>query len=383
MLVPISLYIHFPWCIKKCPYCDFNSYNLQNEIPEDAYIECLIRDFEQDAHFLQSRSIYSIFMGGGTPSLFSPDAIKTLLNKLHDIAPFEKNVEITLETNPGTIEHHNIEDYCISGINRFSVGAQSFNNDALQKLGRIHQASDTIKLVEKLNKLQLKSYNIDLMHNLPEQTPEQLLFDINTAIELGAPHISWYQLTIEPNTIFAKYPPVLPDHIDDINTGINMLAKAGLHQYEVSAFARSGHKCEHNVNYWQFGDYIGIGAGAHGKITNLETGQIHRTWKTRSPKDYLLRTNSFLAGQKILSTADLTAEFMLNQLRLHQGFSLQQFTERTGLATAAINYTLQTARNKGLISITGDTVQTTNLGKHFLNDLIQMFLESEHVYDEY
>ncbi len=381
MIVPASLYIHFPWCIKKCPYCDFNSYNKKDNIPENEYIECLLRDFKNDLPLLQNRPIHSIFMGGGTPSLFSPASIGRLLDEINKITTISKHTEITLETNPGTIEHHNIAEYNKQGINRFSIGAQSFNDIALQKLGRIHQASNTIKLVENLSSLPLKSYNIDIMHNLPGQTQEQLLYDIDQAISLGAPHISWYQLTIEPNTIFAKYPPILPDHIDSINTGITKLNYAGLEQYEVSAFAREGHQCIHNINYWTFGDYIGIGAGAHGKITNLESGEIYRSWKTRTPKDYLQRTSSFVAGEKKLSSTDLAAEYMLNQLRLHKSFSLQEFTKRTGLKSSIISKALSTAEEKGLLVIERDVVSTTKLGKSFLNDLVQIFLESEYAYD--
>lgn len=381
MLVPISLYIHFPWCIKKCPYCDFNSYSNNGSLPEEEYIKCLLKDFKNDLHLLQDRPIHSIFMGGGTPSLFSPESMGTLLRELQSLANFSKDIEITLETNPGTTEHHDISEYCTHGINRFSVGAQSFNDAALKKLGRIHHAQDTIDLIQKLNSLNLRSYNIDIMHNLPGQTPEQLLFDINTAIELGAPHISWYQLTIEPNTVFAKYPPVLPEFIDDIKTGISNLASAGLYQYEVSAFSKPSHQCMHNLNYWNFGDYLGIGAGAHGKVTNLTTGKIQRTWKTRNPADYLKRPISYCAGERILTNADLAAEFMLNQLRLHQSFTLQHFSKRTGLSHKAIYDPLEKAANKGLLKVKADTIETTDLGKNFLNDLIQIFLDSEYAYD--
>lgn len=381
MLIPISLYIHFPWCIKKCPYCDFNSYSNNSELPEDQYIQCLLKDFKKDLHLLQDRPIHSIFMGGGTPSLFSPKSIGTLLEELQKIANFNQDIEITLETNPGTIEHHSIDDYCANGINRFSIGAQSFNDNALKKLGRIHQAQDTINLIEKLNSLNLRSYNIDIMHNLPGQTQEQLIFDINTAIELGAPHISWYQLTIEPNTVFSKYPPILPEFIDEIKIGIANLKRAGLYQYEVSAFSKPSHQCTHNLNYWQFGDYLGIGAGAHSKITSLDSGEIHRTWKTRNPSDYLRRKDSYLAGSKILTDADLRAEFMLNQLRLHKSFTLQDFSKRTGLPTNAICDSLDQAVSKGLLKTDADTIETTELGKNFLNDLVQIFLNSEHAYD--
>lgn len=376
-LPPLSLYIHIPWCVKKCPYCDFNSHAVHNSIPEAEYLAALIADLQQDLPFAQGRKLQSIFFGGGTPSLFSPQGLGGLLQNISDLIPFSANIEITLEANPGTIEHYNFSDYKSAGINRISLGAQSFNDHKLQALGRIHKAHETLTAIEKLHNINFQSFNIDLMHGLPQQTLVEAMQDLNTALSCNPPHLSWYQLTLEPNTVFYKYPPKLPD--DEIAwqiqaAGEELLHAAGFAHYEVSAFAKPGAQCKHNLNYWEFGDYLGIGAGAHGKITDLDTHTVTRSWKTRLPKDYLNSEQNFQAGKTTLTTEQLVFEYMLNRLRLFDKLNLEDFTQRTGLPINHIAAILNAAQNKELISLQNNYVQITTLGKRFLNDLMQMFL---------
>lgn len=378
--IPLSLYIHIPWCIKKCPYCDFNSHALNNTLPEQQYLDALVEDLQQDLHLVQGREISSIFFGGGTPSLISPKGIAGLLQKISSLLPFAPDIEITLEANPGTIEHHNLHDFNLAGINRISIGAQSFDNQMLKTLGRIHQAKDTIAVIEQLHKSNFKSFNIDLMHGLPQQTVAQGIQDLQTAIALAPPHISWYQLTLEPNTVFYKYPPTLPtDEITwEIQTqGEQLLNNAGFEHYEVSAFTKPRHACKHNINYWKFGDYLGIGAGAHGKITNLKNLAITRSWKSRNPKDYLDPDKPFLAGNKTIEPADIPSEYMLNRLRLFGAFDMQEYTKYTGLPISSIAAILNAAQDKGLMELRDNTCSLTPLGKRFLNDTLQMFLMEE------
>ncbi len=383
MFIPLSLYIHIPWCVRKCPYCDFNSHALQGKLPEQQYLDALLDDLKTDLPLVQNRAIKSIFIGGGTPSLISPVGIEYLLNNISKLLQLDSNVEITLEANPGTIEHHDFAEFKTAGINRVSLGAQSFDDHKLQILGRIHKSIDIIHAVEKLHAINFQSFNIDLMHGLPAQTVDQALLDLQTALDLHAPHISWYQLTIEPNTVFYKYPPKLPN--DDLTWEIQtrgeaLLAAAGFEHYEVSAFAKANHECQHNLNYWSFGDYLGIGAGAHGKITNPISGQITRTWKTRLPKDYLDPTKGYLAGSSTLSTAEIPAEYMLNQLRVNRPIALENFTQRTGLPISSIVAILKTAETRGLVSLNDNILRVTELGQRFLNDLLQLFMH-EVIYD--
>lgn len=380
LVPPLSLYIHIPWCVKKCPYCDFNSHALRTGLPENTYLDALIADLQKDLHLVQDRSLQSIFFGGGTPSLISPQGIERLLTNIQKLVPFNPNIEITLEANPGTIEHFNFADYKIAGINRISLGAQSFNNAKLQALGRIHNGDEILHALEKLHAINFKSFNIDLMHGLPQQTLDEAMQDLTTAIACAPPHLSWYQLTLEPNTVFYKYPPILPD--DDLaweiqTQGEQLLAAAGYKHYEVSAFAQPGQQCKHNINYWEFGDYLGIGAGAHGKITHAADNTITRMWKTRNPKDYLDPKQKFLAGTSILSADQLPSEYMINRLRLFTQLNLQSFTQRTGLASESLTKILQEASAKELITLHSNTVQITAFGKRFLNDLMQMFLSEE------
>lgn len=397
--IPLSLYIHIPWCIKKCPYCDFNSYASTEALPEKSYVTALLQDLDQDGSLLNhsNRSLTSIFFGGGTPSLFSGNSIEAILNGVAKRYHFAPNIEITLEANPGTIEHTPFEDYRLAGINRISLGAQSFQDDKLKALGRVHQSQEIHQAIKSIQKAKFSSYNIDIMYGLPEQSLEDARFDLETALQYSPSHLSWYNLTLEPNTVFHHSPPVLPheDIIWDIQSmGFELLDKAALKHYEVSAFAQSGFECRHNLNYWQFGDYLGIGAGAHGKITTLSTELnrhehnvahkhardshfiVHRTAKTRLPKNYLeaTKTNQFNTNLRLLSQEDIIFEFMLNALRLTEGFPLELFEKRTGLAVNVLEPMIKKARAKDLLFIQNNQLQPTELGKCFLNDLMSMFL---------
>lgn len=382
--IPLSLYIHVPWCVKKCPYCDFNSHALKDSLPEARYLDALIEDLIIDLPYVQQRPIKSIFFGGGTPSLISPQGIESLLQRISKLVVFAPNIEITLETNPGTVEHFELADYKTAGINRISLGAQSFDDQKLKLLGRIHCASETLAAVDKLHRINFNSFNIDLMHGLPQQTLTQALSDLSTAIDCNAPHLSWYQLTIEPNTFFHKYPPALPN--DDLTwqiqtQGEQLLAAAGFQHYEVSAFAKPGNHCQHNINYWEFGDYIGIGAGAHGKITDLKTFAIQRTWKTRTPTDYLNPDKQFLAGISAVAKDQLPSEYMLNRLRLFTPLDTQQFQQYTGLTDNSIAKGLNSACQQGLMQQSNKLYNLTHLGKCFLNNVVQMFLTDEGSHD--
>jgi len=385
-MIPLSLYIHIPWCVKKCPYCDFNSHALKNKLPEQEYIDALIDDLQHDLMHVQDRPITSIFLGGGTPSLISPAYIEQLLNRASKLVKFSTDIEITMEVNPGTIEHHNINDYQLAGINRVSLGVQSFNDQKLELLGRIHKSKETFSVIEQLHNSKLKSFNIDLMHGLPQQTISEALQDLNTALKLQPPHISWYQLTLEPNTVFYKYPPALPD--DDItweiqSQGEELLKAAGFNNYEVSAFSKPGHECQHNLNYWSFGDYLGIGAGAHAKITRLDTMIIQRFWKTRNPKDYLAATKQYLAGSQSLSPDEIPFEYMLNRLRTFEIPNFNEYTQRTGLPLTSINGILKSADKQGFIDLTTNSLKLKPLAKRFLNDVMQLFLKDKITNDQY
>jgi len=373
--IPLSLYIHIPWCVKKCPYCDFNSH-AANHIPEESYIERLASDLEQDFPLAQGRSIKSIFLGGGTPSLFSPQGIEKILNQVARKLPLVSEIEITMEANPGTLERKAFSDYRLAGINRVSLGAQSFQNDKLEQLGRIHKAEETKRAIELLLTANFKSFNIDLMYGLPNQTLNDALFDLETALSFDPPHLSWYNLTIEPNTIFYHKKPPLPceDTIFDMQTaGLELLASKNLIQYEISAFAKDQHQCQHNRNYWEFGDYLGIGAGAHAKITDLEKNIVTRYWKTRMPNSYLTAHHPLLAGTQVVVKEDLPLEFLLNSLRLTDGISFAHFEQRTGLSINAIQSQLDKAVLQELLTIQEQKMIPTELGKRYLNDLLLFF----------
>lgn len=375
-LPPLSLYVHIPWCIKKCPYCDFNSHQATTTIPEQAYVQALVNDLEADLAWVQGRTLQSIFFGGGTPSLFSGAAIAEILNTAEKLIGFDPAIEITLEANPGTAEQQKFADFHSAGVNRLSIGVQSFNDQQLQQLGRIHNGKDALKAIDTAKTAGFNNFNIDLMHGLPAQTMAQAEADIQLAIQTGAQHISWYQLTIEPNTEFYSRPPLLPsdDHLADIqNIGSQKLQHACFSQYEVSAFALDGQRSKHNMNYWQFGDYLGIGAGAHGKVTLPKLNQVLRSSKTRQPDHYLARTESAVAQQQSIAHEQMALEFMMNGLRLRDGIPIMYFVHRTGLPTSAVQTQVEELQRSGLMATDVDNYRATDLGYQFLNTLLQKF----------
>ena len=384
-LPPLSLYIHIPWCIKKCPYCDFNSHELNDTLPEQQYIDALLSDLDQQLANVWGRSIQTIFIGGGTPSLFSAEGMNQLLSGLRARLNFPPTIEITLEANPGTVEQIRFEDFHAIGINRISIGVQSFNNKHLKQLGRIHSAREAIKAIEIAHKAGFEKINIDLMYGLPGQSIGEALGDLQCAFALNPDHISHYQLTIEPNTLFHHQPPLLPD--DDQLTEIEeacreQLAMHDYLRYEISAFARPGQQCEHNLNYWQFGDYIGIGAGAHGKITFGAEQAIRRYWMVKNPRDYLDAANQSnqthrLSGSKKLSEKETAFEFFLNAFRLVNGFDTELFQLHCGLPISSIEKDLQLAEQKDLINWGLKEIQPTKLGLQYLNNLTEIFLPKE------
>jgi oxygen-independent coproporphyrinogen-3 oxidase len=379
---PLALYVHMPWCVRKCPYCDFNSHQLKSGSPPGAYIDALIRDFDAELPFLAGRRIESVFFGGGTPSLFLPEEFARLLGAFKQRIAFAADAEVTLEANPGTIERGRFTGYRAAGINRVSLGAQSFSPGALARLGRIHSPDDTYRAVEELHAAGLENFNLDLMYALPLQTLEEAIADVNIACELTPAHISHYQLTLEPGTVFHAQPPPLPDEdaaflIQDECQRI--LAANGFSQYEVSAYARPGARCRHNLNYWLFGDYVGVGAGAHGKLTSEAPDRIVRTEKPRQPRDYLDRLSespapALIGERKTVAPKELPFEFMLNALRLNEGFSVADFESRTGLRIGSAEPALGRAQGRGLIEDTGQGWRPTELGRRFLNDLQAGFL---------
>lgn len=374
-LPPLSLYIHIPWCVRKCPYCDFNSHTT-SVIPESDYIDALIDDLNQELESVQGRSLHSIFFGGGTPSLFSAKGISRILTEVERRISFSTDIEITLEANPGTVEQHKFSGYRAAGVNRLSIGVQSFNQKHLLSLGRIHNNMEAIAAADTAKKAGISNFNIDLMHGLPEQTQREGLTDIQQAIDLEPTHISWYQLTIEPNTVFYNSPPTLPsdDKLADIQeAGEELLGSAEFNQYEISAYSRGNRPSKHNTNYWLFGDYIGIGAGAHGKITDISKQQISRRWKTRSPKDYLSSETDFIAGQRVLQAEELPLEFVMNGLRLNAGFSEDVFTARTGLGLGSIESRLDQLVAKQLLQNRNGRIATTPMGRRFLNTILEEF----------
>jgi putative oxygen-independent coproporphyrinogen III oxidase len=378
--LPLALYVHMPWCVRKCPYCDFNSHQLKSGQPDASYIDALIRDFELEAPRVKGRTIDSVFFGGGTPSLFAPSEFARLIGALKERIEFADDAEITLEANPGTIERGKFQGYAEAGINRVSLGAQSFDANALKALGRIHSAADTHRAVEELRAAKLGNFNLDLMYALPQQSLQQALHDVEIAISLKPSHISYYQLTLEPGTVFHSRPPPLPDEDAAWQTqlaGQQMLAESGYAQYEVSAYAREGAQCRHNLNYWLFGDYVGIGAGAHGKVSIHKPEKILRTVKPKQPRDYQCEmggaANSAGAASYI-AAADLPFEFMLNALRLNDGFSSDCYPARTGLPLQAIDEKLARAKDRGLLESFPGGWRPTMLGRRFLNDLQASFL---------
>ncbi|OAL78823.1 MULTISPECIES: radical SAM family heme chaperone HemW [unclassified Acinetobacter] len=376
--VPLSLYIHMPWCVRKCPYCDFNSHavpdgQLSLEL-EQEYLRALVEDFKTQVDFAQGRQIYSVFIGGGTPSLISAPGYQWLFDQLKAIIPFAEGCEITLEANPGTVEHDPFAGYLQAGINRLSIGVQSFNTAHLKRLGRIHSNEDAISAIGLAREAGFQRINVDLMHGLPEQTLEQALHDLKLAVEQGATHISWYQLTIEPNTVFFRTQPILPvdEVLEDIQEQGELYLKAqGFINYEVSAW-RKELPSAHNLNYWQFGDYLAIGAGAHGKVTQPDG--VYRFQKTRLPKDYLAKVPAEHLQFKRIEDADLPFEFMMNALRLNQGVKAKLYAERTGLGLDRLNELLSSLRDRKLMVDDQDRLSCTEQGHIFLNSVLEEFL---------
>lgn len=377
---PLALYIHLPWCVKKCPYCDFNSHatGIDNTFPEQAYIDALLRDMDFDLPRIQGRQIVSIFIGGGTPSLFSAESLSTLLSALRARLVFSPDLEITLEANPGTVEAERFHAYRQIGINRLSIGVQSFEDAMLQRLGRIHTANTAIQAINIAKAAGFDRINIDLMYGLPNQSAEQALADLEQGIALAAGHLSWYQLTIEPNTVFYKETPLLPepDQIWDMQeAGQALLAAQGLVQYEISAYAKAGQQCRHNLNYWQFGDYLGLGAGAHGKLTDVATQTVSRYARHRIPERYLQLAGQqqVIAETRKLQKQDLILEFMMNALRLTGGVRQSLFSERTALPLSDIAAMLKAATDKGWLEADVAMITPTITGRNYLNDLLQCF----------
>jgi len=377
---PLALYVHLPWCVRKCPYCDFNSHQLKSARPDDGYVDALIRDLDADLPLVAGRRIETVFFGGGTPSLFAPEQFARFLAAVRERIAVAPDCEITLEANPGTIERGRFTGYRDAGINRVSLGAQTFGARALERLGRIHTPSDTHRAVGELRAAGIGNFNLDLMYALPEQSLEEALFDVRTACALAPSHLSYYQLTLEPGTVFHAQPPPLPD--DEAAWRIQtecqtLLAAEGYAQYEVSAYARAGWQCRHNLNYWSFGDYLGIGAGAHGKLSVELPSGILRTAKPRQPRDYqdrLRRGGPAVGERQFIAIADLPFEFMLNALRLNEGFADRDFESRTGLPASAFAAPMSQTHGRGLVEPTADGWRPTDLGKRFLNDLQSSFL---------
>jgi putative oxygen-independent coproporphyrinogen III oxidase len=375
-LPPLSLYVHFPWCVKKCPYCDFNSHEVKGSFPEEAYLDALRSDLESALPLIWGRKVYSVFIGGGTPSLLSAAGLDRLLSDIRTLLPLDAGIEITMEANPGTFEAEKFKSYRASGINRLSIGIQSFNSTHLAALGRIHDGDQARRAVE-IAHANFDNFNLDLMYALPSQSVAEAQHDIQTAIDCAPPHLSLYHLTLEPNTLFAKYPPAVPD--DDASSDMQdmiaaLTSAAGYGHYEVSAYARPKRQARHNLNYWQFGDYLGIGAGAHSKLSFPH--RIVRQMRHKHPQAYLdkMRAGNAIQEEAEISREALGFEFMLNSLRLRDGFPVNLFVERTGMSLNAIEAALNQAESRGLLYRDHRIIRPTDLGQRFLNDLQEMFL---------
>ncbi|KHT04565.1 radical SAM family heme chaperone HemW [Pectobacterium brasiliense] len=376
-LPPLSLYIHIPWCVQKCPYCDFNSHALKGDVPHQEYVDHLLADLDADLPLASGRELHSIFIGGGTPSLLSAEAMQALLDGVRARIPLTPDAEITMEANPGTVEADRFSGYQRAGINRISIGVQSFDPQKLTRLGRIHGPDEAKRAAHLATGLGLRSFNLDLMHGLPDQSLDEALDDLRQAIALNPPHLSWYQLTIEPNTLFSSRPPTLPDDDalwDIYEQGHALLNAAGYQQYETSAYAKPGYQCQHNLNYWRFGDYLGIGCGAHGKLT-FSDGRILRTVKVRHPRGYMQGT--YLDKQHDVANDDRPFEFFMNRFRLLEAAPRADFTAYTGLEEHSIRPQLDQALAQGYLTETATHWQITEHGKLFLNSLLELFLAEE------
>ncbi|MFT5705682.1 MAG: putative oxygen-independent coproporphyrinogen III oxidase [Shewanella sp.] len=374
-LPPLSLYIHIPWCVQKCPYCDFNSHGQNGELPQQEYVDALIADVNHDLKYVQGRKLHSIFIGGGTPSLFDASQIKRVLDHVSQVIPFKDDIEITMEANPGTLEHDDFEAYCQAGVTRLSIGVQSFSSDKLNLLGRIHDENEAKVAARKALSSGYKSFNLDLMHGLPNQSFTEAMADIDAAAALSPPHLSWYQLTIEQNTLFHSRPPQLPD--DEAlwqiyEQGQQKLADLGYEQYEISAYAKPGYQCQHNINYWQFGDYLGIGCGAHGKITLIGENKILRTVKIKHPKGYLAADDYNFETTEVIEE-DRALEYLMNRFRLMSPIPKTEFEQRTGLSRDVLIAGIKTAKEKLLLTESVDHWELTTKGKLFVNELLSQF----------
>lgn len=376
---PLTLYVHIPWCVRKCPYCDFNSHAADGSLPERAYVDALLADLERELPGVWGRTLQTIFIGGGTPSLFSAEAIERLLGGIRGLLPLKPGLEVTLEANPGTLEQGRFAEYRAAGVNRLSIGVQSFDAGALERLGRIHGPAEARAAAEAAHQAGFDNFNLDLMFGLPGQDMAATLDDLEQAIALQPAHLSWYQLTLEPNTLFHRFPPQLPDPdlIADMQAaGQARLADAGYTRYEVSAYAQDGRRCRHNLNYWQFGDYLGIGAGAHQKRTDPAAGQVERSWRLRHPRAWL-EAEDRVGDRRILAPEELVFEYMLNALRLTEGFAPADFTARTGLPWSSAAATVESLVARDLLEA-GERIRPTPLGARFLDDLVAEFLPPGH-----
>ena len=376
-LPPLSLYIHIPWCVKKCPYCDFNSHEAQSDIPESDYVDILCQDFDRDYAFCSGRHLQSIFIGGGTPSLFSAKSFEKILSHIQAKASLSSECEITLEANPGTAEADKFSDYFNAGINRLSLGIQSFDERQLKNLGRIHSSHESRKAIDFARNAGFENFNLDLMHGLPGQNVSDALNDLQTAIDFDPQHISWYQLTIEPNTVFYARPPTLPEEpvLDSLeDAGLALFENSGYQRYEISAFSKEDSHSRHNVNYWEFGDYLGIGAGAHGKITLTEANTIVRTQKHRQPNHYLNNSLQTDLKHNKIPADERAIEFLMNALRSRLGFSESLFQSRTGLPFSAIGKKVEYLIAGGLLKKENGRIAASDKGYRLLNSLLQEFL---------
>lgn len=372
--IPLSLYIHMPWCVQKCPYCDFNSHNIKQSPDYAGYIKHLLQDLKQDLPLTSQRTIHSIFIGGGTPSLFSAEHIDSLLKQIDILIPISPDAEITMEANPNSVDVDRFSGYVEAGVNRISIGVQSFQSDKLVKLGRIHDQQEAINAANLAKKLLLRSFNLDLMHGLPDQTLNDALADLQQAIKLAPPHLSWYQLTIEPNTLFGAKPPILPDEDllwDIYEQGHQLLTEHGYVQYETSAYSKAGFQCRHNLNYWRFGDYLGIGCGAHGKLTQAN-GEIIRTIKTRHPKGYM--DGRYVEKTYNVPFEDRPFEFFMNRFRLFEATPKSEFEQRTFLPLTTVEPLISQSISDGYLVDTGKDWSLTKKGKLFLNSLLERFI---------
>ena len=378
---PLSLYVHLPWCVRKCPYCDFNSHALRGELPQAGYAAALLRDLDQDLPRAGDRAVHTVFFGGGTPSLFSPETLAGILEGVCRRLVLKPDAEITLEVNPGTVERGRFAEYRAAGITRLSIGIQSFNARHLQVLGRIHSVAEALRAAEEAHAAGLANFNLDLMYGLPEQNPAEAQADVEQAIALRPAHVSHYQLTLEPNTLFHAHPPVLPDEdsIWDMQQRCQArLAEHGYAQYEISAYARAGRQCRHNLNYWRYGDYLGIGAGAHAKLSEAGAGRIVRLWKVKSPTAYLdsAGTPDGIGGADEVIGDERVFEFMLNRLRLVEGFNATDFETATGLPFSQLLPVLESIQTRGLMEVTDSQWKPSPLGYSHLNALQAEFLPS-------